>query len=273
MRGASILTQMAEFYEAGQAFVAITIVEVMGSSPREVGARMLMLANEETSGTIGGGALEHQATQDALRCLASGTSRLQRYRLDTEGEDAIGARCGGEVTVFFEAHTPGQKLVIVGAGHIGQKLSALASMLEYRVIIVDSRAEMLTLERLPAADELVCAGPEHVADVCEIDQATSVVILTHAAECDRDALNSVIDSPARYVGMIGSARKIKSVFTELEGRGVAVERLAQVHAPIGLAIGAETPAELALCIMGEIVADRNGRLPVAVGPGESPPAF
>jgi xanthine dehydrogenase accessory factor len=195
-----------------------------------------------------------------LRCLAAGQGVSRTYELRAEGERALGTLCGGEVTVLFEPHVPGRRVVIVGGGHIGRELATLAAMLDYGVVVLDARADMVSRERFPESVELVCADPADVTERCGVDERTSVVIVAPTADEDERALRATIASPAGYVGMIGSARKIQAVYERLKQDGVSEEALARVHSPIGLDIGAETPAELALCIMAEIVAVERGKL-------------
>lgn len=258
MNSEDLFRRMAELDASGAPFAHLTIIGISGSGPREVGASMLVTADGSTLGTIGGGPLEWQATEDALKRLRDGASGTETYRLTTSGDHALGARCGGSVDVFFNVHAARESLVILGAGHIGRQLCALAGLLDYRIVVIDSRPDMVTREHLPAASELYCAevwSPE----LCAITPSTSVAVVTHSAELDRDALRSVIGTDAGYMGLMGSRRKIASVFGELAGEGVGRESLDRVHAPIGLQIGAETPAELALCIMAEILAARSQR--------------
>jgi xanthine dehydrogenase accessory factor len=260
MKAGGFYARIAELAEHGTPFVLATVTDVKGSSPRGVGAKMLILADGTTEETIGGGVLERESIAEARACLASGKSYARTYQLRPEGEHALGSLCGGDVTVFFEPHVQGRTLLVIGAGHIGQKLCLCASLLDYRVVVVDSRAEMVTPERFPEADRLVCGEPARTAELCAIEEGTSVVIVTHTAEHDEAALRAVIGSPAAYVGMIGSATKVRTIFARLRDDGVADELIDRVHAPIGLDIGAETPAELALCIMAEIVAEQYGKL-------------
>jgi xanthine dehydrogenase accessory factor len=267
MKAGDLYARMAELAGRGTPFVLATVTDVKGSSPRHVGAKMLVFGDGTTEETIGGGVLEREAIAEARACLASGASCSRTYELRTEGEHALGSLCGGDVTVFFEPHRPGRALLVIGAGHVGQKLCSCASMLDFRVVVLDSREDMVTSERFPEADRLICGDPARTADLYDVDEHTNVVIVTHSAEHDESALRSVIDSPAAYIGMIGSRNKVRTIIARLRGEGVAGERLDLVHAPIGLDIGAETPAELALCIMAEIVADQcgrpGGRLPAA----------
>ena len=262
MREAEFYATMAELAQRGAAFVLATITEVSGSSPRGVGAKMLILGDGTTVETVGGGVLEWQVIADAQACLASGVSRSVRYELRPEGEHALGALCGGEATVFLEAHGPARTLLIVGAGHVGQKLCACAKLLDFRVIVLDPREEMVTAERFPQADRLVCGDPARTAELIAMDATTHIVIVTHGHVHDTEALRSVVGSPAVYIGMIGSANKVRTIFAQLRAEGMSGELLDRVHAPIGLDIGAETPAELALCIMAEIVATGSGKLPL-----------
>jgi xanthine dehydrogenase accessory factor len=266
MNTADLFRRMAELSASGTPFAHLLVAGVQGSSPRAVGASMVVLSDGSTLGTIGGGVLEWRATEDALRHLREGTSSTETYQLTKSGEHALDARCGGEVQVFFDIHSARESLVIIGAGHIGQQLCALAGLLDYRIVVIDSRQDMVTHERLPAASEVFCSPDGWMPEMCTMTPSTSVVVVTHSAEHDRDALRAVLTTDAQYVGLMGSKRKIASVFRELEAEGVSRTALDRVHAPVGLQIGAETPAELALCIMAEIVASRERR----IAPSEEP---
>ena len=260
MRVADLHARIAELAGEGVPFVVATIVDAKGSSPRGVGARMVVLGDGTIIETIGGGVLEKQVIADALACLAAGTTRSERYELKEKGEKALGSLCGGEATVFFEVHAPAHTLLIVGAGHVGQKLCAFARLLDYQVVVLDAREDMVTAERFPAADRLVCGDPAQAAELVTIGESTHVVIVTHGHLHDKDALRAALGTSAASIGMIGSAKKVRTVFAQLREEGIPAERLDRVHSPIGLDIGAETPAELALCIMAEIVADTTGKL-------------
>ena len=260
MRPAELHARIAELTLQGVPFVLATITDVTGSSPRGVGAKMLVLADGSITETIGGGVLEKQVISDALSCLAAGVSRSERYELREKGDKALGSLCGGEATVFFDVHSPARVLLVVGAGHVGQKLSALGKQLDFQVIVLDPRRDMVTAERFPDADQLVHGDPANTADLVSIGATTHVVIVTHGHVHDTDALRSVLGSGAASIGMIGSANKVRKVKAQLRDEGTPAEQLEAVHTPIGLDIGAETPAELALCIIAEIVADVSGKL-------------
>jgi xanthine dehydrogenase accessory factor len=269
MSAEDLLSTIAELARTGSAFVVATVVRTAGSTPRGVGAKMVVLADRSIRGTVGGGALEHEVIKDALLALARGESILKEYRLrpgDPEsgaaGEDgakALGMLCGGDADVFLEVHGQSQQLLIVGAGHIGQKLAEMAKVLDFRVIVLDERPEFLTRERFPGADELICAPPPDVAGHVTIGPGTAVVIVTHGHVHDKAALGAVVSSPAAYIGMIGSKGKVRSVMEQLRAEGVDPALLERVHAPIGLDLGGQRPAEIAVSIIAQIVAEQYGR--------------
>lgn len=261
MRQSDFYEAMAELARKGTPFVLATITGTSGSSPRQVGTKMLVLQDGTVVETIGGGILEKQVIADALSCLERGASRTEHYELRQSGEHALGALCGGEATVFLEVHAPQRTLLVIGAGHVGAKLATMGKLLDFRVVVLDARAEMLTAERLPAADDLVCGDPARATELIAIGADTHIVIVTHDHENDREALRAVLDSPAAYIGLMGSATKVRALYDQLAEEGVDRTLLDRVHSPIGLDIGAQTPAELALCIMAEIVAVGNGRPP------------
>ena len=258
MKAGELYARMAELAGRGAPFVLVTVIEVKGSGPRGTGAKMLVLGDGTTVETIGGGVLEHEAVVEAGACLAAGRAYSRTYQLRAEGDHALGGLCGGEMTVFFEPHVPARTLLVIGAGHIGQKLCALASMLDQRVVVLDSRADMVTRERFPEAGELICDDPALAADLCEIGERTSVVIVTHSAEHDEKALRAVIGSPAAYIGMIGSRRKVAMMRAAfIESSRATAEEFDRVHAPIGLDIGAVTVPEIAASIAAQLVAARR----------------
>jgi xanthine dehydrogenase accessory factor len=272
MNTEELLSRIAGLARAGTPFVVATVVRTAGSTPRAAGAKMVVIADGSSIGTVGGGALEHEVTRDALLALARGESGLYEYKLrERAGGDAggpgvatgdartLGMLCGGDADVFLEVYGQSQHLLIVGAGHIGQKLAELAKALDFRVTVLDERTDMLTRERFPGADELVCAPPPEVAERVSIGPGMAIVIVTHGHVHDKAALAAVISSPAAYVGMIGSNSKVRSVMGDLRAAGVDPALLERVHAPIGLDLGGQKPAEIALSILAQIVAEQYGR--------------
>lgn len=236
----NVLKELTAWVEHNEPAALATVVEVSGASPAKVGAKILVRVDRTTVGTAGGGRLEQAIVADAQAALAEGTSRLTHYTLREEGENAIGVLCGGEVRVFIDVFAPCPTLLIVGGGHIGRPLAELARVLNYDVRIVDASPERGT----PLAPTGVTAH-------------TYIVLITEDHVADEAALRAVIESPAPYIGMIGSRRKCRMVLDHLRADGVVEKLLARIRAPIGLDLGGTAPAEIALAILGEIEMARH----------------
>ncbi len=249
----AVLTAIRDGYRA----CILTVVEVQGSAPRAAGAKMLVRADGSTVGTIGGGGMEAAAIRDARSALEEGSSRLVEYSLLGETADDLGA-CGGTAKVFLDAIGSRRTLLVAGAGHVAQPLVAIAALVGFRTIVVDDRPDLLTRARFPASDALVCAPFEDFRQQVTVDSRTAVVIVTRGHEHDAKVLRQVVDAPAWYIGMIGSRRKTQAVFDQLQAEGIAPERLARVHSPIGLRTGGQTPAEIALGIVAELLLVQYG---------------
>lgn len=255
---------MGTIYEAileatrrGDSVALATIVKATGSTPRQAGTKMLICPDGSIVETIGGGSLEAHVIAEAQAALGEGKPRLVRYELRDAAAGDPGI-CGGEAEIFIDVINPHPTVLIVGAGHVGRSIAVLSSFLGFRTVVLDDRAEFAQAERLPQADEIIVGDIGEELARFNINPQTHIVIVTRGHEHDRDALRQVVSSPAAYIGMIGSRRKVKMVFDELQQAGVAEEALAVVHAPIGLDIQAETPEEIALSIMAEIVMVRRG---------------
>lgn len=238
-----ILRDLLEALERRDPVALVTIVEVQGASPAKVGFRGLVWADGRFQGNVGGGALEKHIREDAQQALREGKSRLVHYALRESGKDAVGMVCGGEATAFIEVFAPPARLLIIGGGHIGRPLAEMAAVVGYRVEVVDVHPERGTQAALE---------PESV------DAHTYIVVATEDHRSDLEALRRVVRTPAAYVGMIGSHRKVHTVLNALRDEGVPDDLLARVRAPIGLDLGGGTPAEIALSILAEIQQVRHG---------------
>jgi xanthine dehydrogenase accessory factor len=229
---------------AEAALVALaTVVDVQGASPARSGFKLLVRGDGSALGNVGGGALEQRVREDAVAALADGRPRLAHYRLTEAGQDALGMLCGGEVTVFIEPFLPKPVLLIVGGGHIGRPLAELARVVSYDVQVVDVRPER---------------GDRPHFDPAVITDRTYVVLITEDHVTDEAALRQALPTPAPYIGMIGSLRKIGIILEHLRVEGASAETLARVRAPIGLDTGGREPAEIALAILAEIECVRHG---------------
>jgi len=232
----------------------VTVAETKGSVPRAAGAKMLVYLDGLTSGTIGGGKFEALALADALGCLREKRSLLKTFPLRENEPDSFGAICGGEVTVLIEPLLVREALFVVGAGHCAQAIVRLAIDCGLFVNVIEDRAELLDV--LPAQVTRV-QTPGAAEFIAQRDWRPdeAIVIVSRNHELDRAALASALRvRGAGYIGMIGSRRKVGQVFAALRAAGVAEEVLKTVYAPIGIDIGADSPNEIAVSVVAEILA-------------------
>lgn len=255
----SVLHELVAAVDAGEPVVLATVVGTCHSVPRHAGSKMLVRPGGRHCGSIGGGAVEARVVADALAALAAGEPRLMHYALGAgpgSGDADLGP-CGGELTVYLEPHVPPPAVLVVGCGHVGQAVAGLAHWLGFRVIAVDSRAEAVTPDLLPGAG-LRLAGPiEEVARQVPVTAATSIVVTTSSVEADVAALPLLLATPARFIAVLGSRRRWQATRRELVARGLGEDALGRVKSPAGLDLGAETPREIALAVMAEIIASRR----------------
>lgn len=227
---------------------SLGLVTIVEGSP--VGAKLAVHADGTRVGTLGHAALDDRAQRAALAVIEEGTSRVQTL-----------TAAGGEVEVFVEALRPPIQLVICGAGHDAVPLVQFAAMLGWRTIVVDQRERFLTRERYPSARGFIKAEPAEAAAQVPIDTRTYVVVMTHNYLHDRDLLRGFLDSTAPYIGMLGPRMRTEKILNELEQTGarVTVRERARIFGPVGLDVGSEGPEEIALAIVGEILAVESGR--------------
>jgi xanthine dehydrogenase accessory factor len=257
--GPELYREIAALLERHAAVAVATVVRSSGSTPRHAGAKMIVLPDGSTRHTIGGGKFEGLVVEQALSMLRNGTtSCLRNFPFRPEGPDSFGSVCGGEAEVFVEviAHAP--RLIVVGAGHCGQALAQAAALLDFRIVMVDDRREYADPSRFAdtRVEEVIDAG-EDFRDLPETSDKDYVVLVSRSHLTDAAALRHLVERPLRYLGMIGSRRRVETVFQDLRSAGVSAEALERVHAPIGIELGAETPAEIAISILAEIVRVRR----------------
>lgn len=241
----------------GETFALAFIIESRGSTPRESG-RMLIRTDGTTVGTVGGGPMEAQVIIEAGEALAEGCSRTVSRTLTPEGKEAAGMECGGAMTVRIDVTPAPSRLLLIGGGHVNQAVARAAAPLGFSVEVAESREEFCSSERFPMARNL--HHRENLPDAIEsagIDGKTYIVIATH--DDDIRALGSVANSGAAYIGMLGSKRKVAVAVAALRKKGVSESIIGALRAPVGLDIGAETPDEIAISILAEILKVRSGR--------------
>jgi len=247
---------IVDLIETGQSGALATVVAKEGSGPQVPGAKMLFRADGSIVGTVGGGAPEKRACQVAPDVIRTGKPQLITVNLYGKAESDQ-QPCGGRLTVFVEPITSPSSLLIFGAGHVGAALAKLAPGLGFRVTVIDERPAYAKLDRLEGASQVVVGiGPE-VADQLGVNERTFMVIVTHGHANDERVLRFAVESPACYVGMMASRRKSGGILDRLAADGVAREKLDRVHTPIGLDIGAITPAEIAVSIAAEMIRHRH----------------
>lgn len=248
--------------ERGETIALTTVVRVRGSAPRHEGARMLVWPDGRTQGTVGGATLERRVIEDAIRALETRRGRFERYVFSTTGDPESVGLCGGEVEVHIEVLEPQLSLAIIGAGHVAMPLAVIGHQAGMRIVVVDDRAEYATEERFPMAAERAVVRYDEARGVLEafpiaFKPPCAVVVATWG--WDEPALAQILrarDLP-EYIGLISSRTKARVIRERLLEGGLSEELVNKVRAPIGLDLGAETPGEIAVSIVAEILAWRR----------------
>jgi len=247
----------------GRRIALVSVTETHGMTPRKAGARMLFAEDGETSGTVGGGALEQAALGAAREVLAgSETERTLSWQLTQE----LGMCCGGEMTLRIEILEPSPLLIVFGAGYIGRALALLARGCGFRVSVVDDRPEWADPAGLPGAG-VECRDPEEYARATPPGPRDYAVVVTHEHALDQRLVERMLQRPPRFLGMVGSLAKQRKFALRLKAKGFDDAAVARLRSPLGLAIGAATPEEVAVSVMAELIAVRRG---VDVGPTGAP---
>ncbi|MFA5060317.1 MAG: XdhC/CoxI family protein [Candidatus Omnitrophota bacterium] len=242
----------------GQSFAFATIVEsTLKGTPRKTGAKMAVLEDGSLYGTIGGGRNEQNAKFECLDSIKTKKSKLVTYNYFGQEGQSI---CGGRIKVFIEPFIGKKHLIICGAGHIALPLSAMAKMLNFKVTIIDDRKEFAQKSRFPHVDSIVLGSHSKKLAEIPITSETYIMIVTQGNEYDFECLKIAIKTKASYIGVISSKVKRIKFFKRLRQGGVSEKTLSQIHAPAGLDIGAQTPEEIAISIISEIIAKQSGAI-------------
>jgi len=250
-----IYQELARLANEGQDAALVTVISAEGSTPREEGAKMLVRTDGSIVGTIGGGNLESRAIQEALKAMKTGKAKRISYHL-TQGEDT-GMVCGGDIEIFIEPILAEPHVFIFGGGHIGLALSKMASLAGFKVVVIDDRPEFANPQLFPEAERTLVTDFGEAFSKLTVRSSDYIIIVTHGHKGDEVVLEQALKTEAKYIGMIGSSRKNEAVFTHLRAKGIPQELLDKVYAPIGLKIGAQTPAEIAVSILAEMIKVRR----------------
>lgn len=240
--------------EAGELVALATVVGVEGSAPRAPGARMLVWPDGRTLGTVGGGNFEHRVIQAAEEVFR--TLRPRRFAVHLTRD--LGMCCGGAMDVYIEPVGPVERLVVYGAGHVAHAFVPIAAAMGFHVTVVDERDELNTAERFPDAIRVVGPPRDHARGL-EVDERTWIFVTTHDHALDQDLLELLVARPWAWLGLIGSRSKVAKFFVRLRQAGVPEALFSRVNAPVGLDLGAETPAEIAVAVAAELVKVRRRR--------------
>lgn len=252
MNATNIYSEIQASLQRGEHIAVASVIKTFGAAPCGIGSKMLIRADGTTHGSFGGPNTDGKVAQAALQAMESGRPSVTHIHLDADKGEAVGS-CGATLEIFFEVVRAEPRLIIAGAGYVAQALAKLAARLDFRIIVVDDRRDLADPQAFGEKVQLTFGEIPQTIRELEPDESSWIVIVTRGHHLDEDALKAALETNAGYIGMIGSPSKVKHIFKDLLKEGVARERLAQVHAPIGLDLGAETPDEIALSIAAEMV--------------------
>ncbi len=241
----------------GDSCALCTIIESHGSVPRHTGSKMLVGEAGLLMGSVGGGEIENRVIEEAKQSIIDGKTRRLSYNMidPTRGDPGI---CGGQVEIFVEPILAQPTILIIGGGHVGKTVAHLAKWLGFRIVISDDRAEFCNPESVPEADEYVCCEMADIPEKTRINSQTYIILTTRGVAIDTPGLPALLDTNAVYIGIIGSKRRWLATCKNLIDDGYPEEKLEKVISPIGLELKAETPEEIAVSIMAEVMMLRNG---------------
>jgi xanthine dehydrogenase accessory factor len=253
-----IYEEIVKLRGEGRRGAVATIVNVRGSIPSFKTAKMLVRDDGSIVGTIGGGCVEAEVWQAAREVMESEKPRTLSFDLNQDPKYDTGLVCGGTLEIFIEPVMPPALLYLFGAGHVCANLYRTAHAVGFEIVIVDDRSAYANRERFPEAKEVLAEDFDEAVAKLNPVEASYIVIATRGHRDDMRILRWAVQTPARYVGMIGSKRKTISIFRELTKEGIPARLFERVHAPVGLDIGAVTPEEIAVAITAELIAARRG---------------
>ena len=252
----SIYQAVAEIEKNNESAALCTVISSEGSTPRHVGSKMLVYPDSRFIGTVGGGELESRVIKAAIESLKSGNAQTLSYTMADPSRGDPGV-CGGTVEVFVEPILPAAMIVVIGGGHVGKAVVHLAKWLGFRVAVSDDRAEFCNPESVPGADAYYPVEMGKLTEHLKVTPQTYLVITSRGSSVDAQGLPSLLESDAAYIGVIGSKRRWLTTVKALKEKGVPREKIARVHSPMGIELNAETPEEIAVSIMAEVLMVRD----------------
>jgi xanthine dehydrogenase accessory factor len=251
-----LFEEIVKMRRAGQRGALATIVHTNGSIPSYESSRMLVREDGSLAGTIGGGCVEAEVWAAAKEVMQNEAPRKMVFNLNNEASYDNGLICGGSVEIFVEPILPQPILYLFGGGHVAMAVAKAASAAGFAVGVVDDREAFANPQRFPAAQE-VFTNYDDAFKKLQPNASTYLVIVTRGHKEDMRVLAWAVRTDARYIGMIGSKRKVISVYKALEQEGYKAEEFERIYAPMGLEIGALSPEEIAISIVAELIAVRR----------------
>jgi xanthine dehydrogenase accessory factor len=252
----TVFQALAELELANKGGALCMVVRSQGSTPRHTGSKMLVYPDGSIVGTVGGGELENRVIKEAQQAITDGQPRMLEYSMADPGRGDPGV-CGGQVEVYVEPVLPKPTLVVIGSGHVGKAVVHLANWLGFQVVVNDDRPEFATSQNTPGAHRYLACSMAELPGQLEITPWTYLVLTTRGVNVDIQGLPALLETPAAYIGVIGSQRRWATARKQMLEMGVPEEKLHRVHSPIGLELNAETPEEIAVSILAEILILRN----------------
>ncbi len=253
-----VFDELVRLRRLGQKCALATIVDVRGSIPSYESAKLLVRQDGSMVGTVGGGCVEAEVWTAAREAIETGQPKRLTFNLGQDAAYDNGLICGGQLDIFVEPVFPQPGAFIFGAGHISKSLARIAGLAGFSITVVDDRESFASRERFPDAGQVLAGPYEEVCAKLEVNETSYLIIVTRGHRDDMRVLRWAVGTPARYIAMIGSKRKVISTVKELEKEGLPREAFERLHAPMGLEIGAVTPEEIAVSVVAEMIAVRRG---------------
>ncbi|OGU14051.1 MAG: dehydrogenase [Geobacteraceae bacterium GWC2_53_11] len=253
MTDLELYEEMVRLTRSGTPYVVATVVANSGSSPRKAGAKMLVRSDGSSVGTVGGGRVESETIVASLQALSTCEPRTLEFVLTEE----YGFACGGRMSVFVEPQGSRSLLVMFGAGHVGRAVTRFAHDCGFRVVVVDERPECAVDQLLPGADEIHCCPVTDAFERLKLEPEHSVIIATTGHLHDFAAVRGSLATAAGFIGLLGSRRKKEALMLTLTEEDYAADQRERVISPVGLDIGAQTPEEIAVSIVAQLIQRRR----------------
>ncbi len=256
-----IYEEIIRLTRAGAPFALATVIESSGSSPRKPGAKMLVRSDGTILGTIGGGRVEADTLRAAEEAIQSGTPMTLPFVLTEEH----GFACGGSITIYLEPRLPAHRLIMFGGGHVGKETAALAHACGFHVTVVDRRSELANRQEHPAADEVLCCPEPEAFARLDVTPSTAIVVAATSHELDFRIVRGALGTEAGFIGLVGSRRKREALHATLANEGAREEERQRIVSPVGIEINAETPAEIAVSIVAQLIKVRRDHAAPGIG--------